>query len=341
MTIKVFGQKPRGSSLQRVISSPNYKDGKFHNILETRMMKDGFSVKDFWNFFTAPNTRPAAVLPSVKTDLHNLPAGKTSLVWFGHSSYLIHSNGLNILVDPVFSRHASPVPLFGKSFPGTEVYKAADMPSIDILIVTHDHYDHMDFKTIKALAPSAKLICTSLGVGSHLQYWGVPAEKILEFDWHETQLVVPGVQLTAMPARHFSGRGVTSFGTLWSSFVLELPDTRIFIGGDSGYDEQFAKIGAKYGPFDLALLECGQYNERWPYIHMMPEQTVQAAVDLGARVLMPVHWGKFALALHPWDEPVKRVTTRATALQVKVTTPRIGEPVLLHEYYPAEQWWQL
>lgn len=340
MRLKVFGQHPRGTSMTRIQSSPNYREGKFHNLTHSPLMKDGFSVRAMWDFFTAKNTRPPGPLPSVKRNLLHPAPGQTELTWFGHSSYLIQSNGLNILVDPVFSRHASPVPVAGRSFDGANVYAAADMPAIDLLVITHDHYDHMDYDTIRALLPKVKMACTSLGVGAHLQYWGIPKEKVLEFDWWETQQVNPLVTLTATPARHFSGRAVRSNRTLWSAFVLQLPGINIFIGGDSGYGDHFTEIGARFGPFSLALLECGQYNERWPYIHMMPEETIQAAIDLKAEVLMPVHWGKFALSLHTWDEPINRATASAAQRNVRVTTPRIGEAVIIGHHYPKEPWWK-
>lgn len=337
MSIKVFGRLPRGSSLERIQESAHFENGYFQNIHPTVIAKDGLKIRDIWAYFTAKGTKPPHTLPSVKTDLRQLPADETSVTWFGHSSYLIRTAGMHILVDPVFSGFASPIPVSGKSFKGSDVYTVADMPPIDVLIITHDHYDHMDFKTIMQLDP--KLICTSLGVGAHLRHWEVDEKKIVEFDWWESQQLADGVQLTATPARHFSGRGLTRFKTLWSSFVLQSPQARIFIGSDSGYDDQFTKIGQQFGPFDIALLECGQYNEGWPQIHMMPEETVQAAADLQAKVLMPVHWGKFALSLHTWDEPIKRLTARAKETGMPIATPKIGETVVLGRPYPQEAWW--
>jgi L-ascorbate metabolism protein UlaG (beta-lactamase superfamily) len=182
---------------------------------------------------------------------------------------------------------------------------------------------------------------TSLGVGAHLEYWGVPADKIKELDWWETTDINADTKFTAAPARHFSGRGFKRNQTLWSSFVFETNGYRIYLGGDSGYDKHFAEIGNRFGPFDLAILEDGQYNIYWSNIHMMPEETAQAAVDLKAKVLFPVHWGKFALATHPWDESVQRVLKKAGELNMKVITPRIGEQVILDSIYPATHWWEL
>lgn len=285
---------------------------------------------------------PPKPLPSVKTDLRALKVDKPVIVWFGHSSYFIHINGMNVLVDPVFSGYASPFSFTGKSFKGSDVYRAEDFPDIDLLVLTHDHYDHLDYNTVRKLNPKTRSICTSAGVGSHLRYWGIDPSKICELDWWESKQI-PGanasINLIAAPARHFSGRSFTRNKTLWSSFILMSGDYRIYIGADSGYDSHFKAIGDKYGPIDIAILECGQYNEWWPYIHMMPEETVQAAIDLKAAVLMPVHWGKFALGLHPWDEPVKRVVAKAKELNVRYVTPMIGEPVIIGNALPQKEWW--
>lgn len=177
-------------------------------------------------------------------------------------------------------------------------------------------------------------------MASHLRYWNIKT-TITEFDWWDTNEILPGVQLTALPARHFSGRGFTRYKTLWSSFALETSDYKIFIGGDSGYGDHFKTINKKFTSFDIAILECGQYNESWHNIHMMPEETVQAYIDLGAKVLMPVHWGKFSLAMHSWDEPIKRVCKKAGELKISITTPIIGEPIVVGKTYPATQWWNL
>mgnify|MGYP002653050535 CR=1 FL=1 len=218
---------------------------------------------------------------------------------------------------------------------------ASGLPAIDLLVLTHDHYDHLDYTTIKALAPRVRRFCTALGVGAHLERWGIPAEKITEFDWWETQPVAEATTLTAVPARHFSGRSLQRGKTLWTAFVLKLHGYSLFLGGDSGYDDQFKKIGDQYGPFDLAILECGQYGRDWPNIHMFPEETAQAAQDLRAATLLPVHWGKFVLANHPWNEPIERLVKRATEQQLPLATPRIGEPVRLGATYPQTVWWRL
>jgi L-ascorbate metabolism protein UlaG (beta-lactamase superfamily) len=292
---------------------------------------------DFFN--KSKNNRPAAPIPSVKSDLKTFSSEKPGIFWFGHSSYLIKTNGKNLLIDPVFSGHASPFSFMVKAFEGANNYAASDFPDIDILILSHDHYDHLDYETIIAIKDKVKHFYVPLGVGAHLENWGVAENKITELDWWEAA-TFENLKLTATPARHFSGRGLKRGKSLWASYVLETPSHKIYIGGDSGYDAHFKAIGEKFGPFDLAILETGQYNKNWPYIHMMPEQTVQAAQDLQAKVLLPVHLGKFALALHDWDEPLQRVVKAAAEKQVKVTTPMIGEPVILDEKYPAGHWWE-
>ncbi|MES1214462.1 MAG: MBL fold metallo-hydrolase [Bacteroidota bacterium] len=338
---KTFGENPSGKRLSEIEKSENYKNNTFRNFSETRLMADNSSmIKNLWKFLNKPkNTAPSKRLPSVKTDLKSIKPGNPVIVWFGHSSYFIRINGKNILVDPVFSGNASPFSFGAKSFDGSDVYTVDDFPDIDLLILTHDHYDHLDNRTVLKLKQKVKHIVTSLGVGSHLLYWGFSENDITELDWWKSKKISDFIEITTAPARHFSGRSLVRNKTLWSSFILKSGNYKIYIGGDSGYDTHFKEIGEKYGPFDIAILESGQYNEQWPDIHMMPENTVQAAVDLKANVLLPVHWGKFSLALHPWDEPVKRVLERANELNVKVTTPLIGEPVILDQSYPSSPWW--
>ncbi|MCD0488366.1 MBL fold metallo-hydrolase [Pedobacter sp. MC2016-14] len=338
-----FGTAPSGARLERIKKSPQYKDGAFQNQSETPTFTGGgtfLTVMVDFMFGKHERKSPDYTLPSVKRDLKLNPAEKPEITWFGHSSYLLQVNGINILVDPVFSGRTSPVSYAGtKAFEGADVYKADDMPHIDVLLITHDHYDHLDFETIKKLKDKVGMFVTSLGVGSHLEYWGVPADKIKELDWWESTDINTSAKFTATPARHFSGRGLVRNKTLWSSFVFQTKGYVIYLGGDSGYDKHFVEIGNQYGPFDLAVLENGQYNNFWSNIHMMPEETAQAAVDLKAKVLFPVHWGKFALATHAWDESIGRVIKRSEELSVKVVTPQIGEVVILDSILPNKHWW--
>lgn len=337
-----FGKVPAGARLERIQKTPTYHEGTFHNFSPTPVMAEGVSMWKAAADFLKPgkDRKPAKPLPSVKTNLKTLPREAPTVVWFGHSSYLLIVAGKTILVDPVFSGHASPVSFFGKNYPGSNVYSVEDMPAIDVLLLTHDHYDHLDYETVKKLLPNVKQVVTSLGVGAHLEHWGYEPETIQELAWHEEVRVAGVLGFTAFPARHFTGRLFKRGQTLWSSFVLQTSDYKVYLGGDSGYDTHFKGIGTLYGPFDLAILECGQYNENWPYIHMMPEQTAQAAVDLRAKVLLPVHWGKFTLALHPWYEPIERVTVQARTLGVPLLTPRLGEPLVLSDSPQTSAWWR-
>jgi L-ascorbate metabolism protein UlaG (beta-lactamase superfamily) len=348
----VLGKNPSGRRLARVRQSPHYADGAFQNPEPTEMILKGVSYLKMMGEYRnrPPDTAPPAPLPFVSTDLFALPADKPAIVWFGHSSYLLKINGMHILVDPVFSGNASPVSFFAKAFPGSDVYHVDDFPDIDTMLLTHDHYDHLDYKTIRQFAAKTTRFVTSLGVGSHLDYWGIAAEKITELDWGESAQIpagpapnVPatmGMTLTATPARHFSGRTTKRNQTLWSSFVLKTPDYSLFLGGDSGYGQHFKAIGKQHGPFDLAILECGQYGKNWPYIHMFPEQTASAAQDLGAKTLLPVHWGKFTLSIHPWNEPIRRLVKAADEQGLNLATPLIGDMIAIGGPYPREPWWE-
>lgn len=324
------------------MNKPHHLKNGFQNLSFTPQLVEGYSMfsimKDF--FTRGRSVLPPKPLPYVKTDLKNYFSKAPSVIWFGHSSYLIHCNGVNILVDPVFSGHASPFSWYLKAFEGSDMYKPADMPPIDIMIITHNHYDHLDTGTIKALAPTTKQFIMPLGVSKNLDKTGALKKPCTEMDWWDSLTIAPNIQLVCTPARHFSGRGLKRNESLWASFVLIIDGYRIFIGSDSGYDTHFTEISKQYGPFDIAILECGQYNTAWRYIHTMPEELVTIGEDLQAKILMPVHWGKFALALHRWDEPIQRFTEAAVKAGAGYTTPMIGEAVVLNEYYPKNEWWK-
>ena len=344
MSIKITGKLPSGKYLEKIKQSPNYNGRGFQNLTETPMKPQDVS---YWKMIIEfmkkrKDAAPPSPIPFVKTDLSDITSTSPSpvIVWFGHSSYLLRFGNKNFLVDPVFSGNAAPLSFMVKAFKGSNEYNVDDMPHIDYLILTHDHYDHLDYKTIRKLKKKVSRVVCSLGVTSHLKYWGYPTEKIAEFDWWQSEALFDDVKITAAPARHFSGRGLKRNQTLWSSFILESGSHKIYIGGDSGYESHFAEIGNKHGPFDLAILEAGQYNTMWPYIHMMPEETVQTTIDLKAKSLLPVHWGKFSLSLHPWNEPIKRIVIAAQSLNVPVHTPLIGKPLFLDKENKYENWWE-
>jgi L-ascorbate metabolism protein UlaG (beta-lactamase superfamily) len=338
-----FGKLPSGESLERIKKSPNYKDGEFKNLSFTPPITEGVSyytvMKDFF-FNKSKRGKPASILPSKKTDLLNLPADKNIMVWFGHSSYFLQIDGKKILVDPVFSGAASPIKFTTRSFKGSDVYTTDDFPAIDYLFISHDHWDHLDYETIIKLKPKVKKVITALGVAIHLEHWGYDKKMIIEKDWNEEVILDEGFIVNTTPARHFSGRTFKRNQSLWTSFVLKTPTMKIFLGGDSGYDTHFADIGNRYGPFDLAILECGQYNQYWKYIHMMPEETVQAGIDLKAKKIIPVHWAKFSLSLHAWDEPIIRFTNESKRKNIAILHPMIGEKINLNDTNTFTNWWQ-
>jgi L-ascorbate metabolism protein UlaG (beta-lactamase superfamily) len=340
---KPFGSPPSGGRLNRIQHAPSYRNGQFQNINPTPSLTEGASFLGVLRQFLFDKSKrniPSSPLPSVKTDLLHLPSDEDILVWFGHSSYFMQLDGKTILVDPVFSGNASPLFFTTKSFKGTDIYAVNDFPHIDYLFLSHDHWDHLDYKTLLQLKPKVGKIVTALGVGAHLERWGFESGKILEMDWNQQISLDEGFQVNSVPARHFSGRGFKRNGTLWTSFVLSTPRKRIFIGGDSGYDHHFKETGEKFGPFDLVILEDGQYNQNWKYIHMTPEETVLAAFDLRAKKLLPVHWAKFSLSLHAWDDPIIRIKKEAALKNMPLIHPLIGEKVFFDREQVFKNWWE-
>ncbi len=339
-----FGQTPREARLERMKKSPHFKDGKFHNIHHTPELTEGntmLSVTLDFLFNKAPRRRPIDVIPSIKTDIKNTPPTEDVLIWFGHSSYYMQLDGKRFLVDPVFSGNASPIPGTNTSFNGTDNYTVEDLPDIDYLIISHDHYDHVDYETLGKLKDKTSQVICGLGVGSHFEYWGYPQEIIHEKDWNETVALDSGFTIHTTTARHFSGRGFSRNNTLWMSYVLETPSLKIYVGGDSGYDTHYVEIGKKYGPIDIAVVENGQYDLKWKYIHNLPEEVLQAAVDLRARRMFPVHSSKFLMANHPWDEPLSKVTELNRRYNVPLITPIIGEIVYVKDSTQQfSRWWE-
>lgn len=338
---KKFGRTPSGQRLERIEKSPNYSEGTFRNIniapqiigknSRLSLLKKTFIDKHI-------GRTPTDIIPSIKRDLKSIQKGDNIFVWLGHSSIYMQVDGKKIAVDPVLSGLASPLPIIGKAFKGTDPYSYSDFPELDYLIITHDHWDHLDYETIKHL--KFKNIVCPLGVAEHFERWGYKNDIIYEGDWGDI-FNLDGLVITLAPSHHFSGRTFDGNKTLWSSYILEMPNIRIFISGDGGYDTTFKELGDKYGEFDLAILECGQYNEMWKYIHMSPEQTLMAAKDLRAKMIMPVHNSKFALAHHSWNEPLERVTEFNKTENLNVVTPIIGEIVHISDTTQHfSEWWR-
>ena len=338
-----FGDSPSGESLTRIQASPNYDGEKFVNQVETRVdTRDPQSSQSLFasllRFFSpAPGKTPTVPLPSVRFQPAALTEG--SFVWMGHSTVLMRTGGLTILADPVF-HGASPLPGTVKPFGMVAQPALGDLPDhIDVVLISHDHYDHLDHQAIQKLAPRVDRFLVPLGLKAHLLRWDVPEAKIQEHDWYDS-LRVQEVDFITTPARHFSGRGLSNrYSTLWASWVIRSDSLRIFFNGDSGYWDGFREIGDAYGPFDIAFVENGAYDQDWAEIHMMPEESVQASLDLRAERMFPIHWGKFDLANHPWDDPILRTEKESARRQVQIVTPLIGQPFTL-ENAPHLTWWE-
>ena len=301
-----FGRLPSGKRLERIRQSPNYVDGEFRYPVKTEVMTSSKSgLAAMWEFVTQSrkDTKPSQPVPSKKTDLQSLPRDIDCIVWFGHSSYLLQVEGKRLLVDPVFYK-AAPVSWVNRPYPGTDLWKPSDMPPCDWLLISHDHWDHLDYQAVKELKSSITRVLLPLGVGEHFERWGFPETMLTELDWRESADLGNGFTIHCLPARHFSGRGLRRNKALWASFLLKTPSGRqIYIGGDSGYGPHFKEIGNQFAGIDLAILENGQYNADWAQIHTLPTELPQVCRDLGAKEVITVHHSKYTLSKHPWDEP--------------------------------------
>jgi L-ascorbate metabolism protein UlaG (beta-lactamase superfamily) len=299
-------------------------------------------VSTTWDFlFTRNNRIPDTELPVKPVDLapfNSKDGDQFNVTWLGHSSLLINIDGYKILADPVFERRIS---LFGPTrFNGDVPLDIQQVPNVDAVIISHDHYDHLNKYTVQRLIKKSNKFIVPLKVSGLLVGWGVPRDKIVELAWWQEYRLDQKLMVAATPAQHFSGRGITDRNkTLWASWVIKTPSHRLFFSGDSGYFSGFKQIGDKYGPFDMTFLECGAYGEGWPRVHMFPEQTVQAHLDLKGNVLHPIHWGTFNLALHPWYEPMMRLTDAANHANVKIATPVAGETTVYSRPIPSARWW--
>ena len=338
-----FGRLPRGERLERIRRSPNYRDGQFRNLHPTpQMTSDKGFVGSMWGILFGSKERrePASALPVLKPDLHRLERAEDALVWFGHSSYLLQLDGVRLLVDPVLT-DKWPMSLFFSPFKGTDVFSPEDMPDIDCLIVTHDHWDHLDYRTVMQLKERIGRVVCPLGVGEHFEYWGFDSDRIVELDWNESCGLSDGFRIHCLPARHFSGRGLQRNRSLWASFLVESPSRRVYLAGDGGYDAHFAEIGRRFAPIDLAVVENGQYNADWRYIHLMPEKLPDAIRDLRPARVLTVHHSKFALSRHAWDEPLKNAAEVAAGDGFVLLQPMIGEIVPLADTVRRyEAWWR-
>lgn len=336
------------ASVQRIEASPQYRDGKFHNKVQTQV----FSLEGMWKglkevaFNTHPDAIPATDIPTVSVQQQEYsdaqPESKVRFTRLGHSTLLIRLGQQNWLTDPVFSERVSPIQWLGPKRFHDVPMDLDQLPKIRGVIISHNHYDHLDEYSIKLLSDKVEHFIVPLGIGDSLREWGVAETKIRELDWWQ-QVAIDDVQVISTPAQHFSGRGLSdSDETLWSSWVLRSRDAAVYFSGDTGYFDGFKEIGEKYGPFDYAFMECGAYNQQWRDIHMMPEDTLQAFVDVKGRVLVPVHNSTFDLSTHAWYDPYVQIHALAQQHNITLLTPIIGNTVRSDQ--PISQftslWWQ-
>ena len=341
-----MGAAPKGERLTTMKESGNYKDGKFVNAQETQVMLDGTFWKTVGEWFNGDQVRvPESEVPLVEMDADTYdgdPPGGFRVTWMGHNTVLVEMQGAKILTDPVFSKRVSPLKGVGpKRFHPSPMTVEA-LPFVDVVVISHDHYDHLDKESVQKLEPKTGVFVVPLGVGAHLERWKIPAEKIVEMDWWQSTSIdgAPGLEIACAPARHFSGRGLANRDeTLWASFAFIGEGRRVYFGGDTGMHEGFAEIGERLGPFDVTLMPIGAYGPSWPSIHMDPEEAIEAHERVGGDLMIPIHWGTFNLAYHSWTEPAQRLLVAARKSGAKIAVPRPGEAVTDTDESLVAVWW--
>jgi len=329
--------------MEKIESSRQFNDGKFVGYESGPEWGLGKVIPIMWDFiFTGNDRKPNTELPMQMVDFNQITNAKNDelkVTWIGHSSQIIKIDGKIVLADPIFdestafmgpSRYNGPVPL-----------KIEEIPNIDLVVISHNHYDHFNSMTLEVIHHKVNHFVVPLMVGAELEELGIPREKIIELDWWDEITLFDNFLVAFTPTQHFSGRGLFDRDeTLWGSFVIRGPHHNIYFSGDSGYFEGFKEIGDKYGPFDYTFMECGAYNEKWKFVHMFPEETVQAHIDLKGKILHPMHWGTFDLALHAWYDPMIRVAKAADSLGVQLSTPIVGETITIDGNLSTERWWE-
>ena len=334
-----FGGRVSNSDKQNYSSrAKNYKDGKFHNENDFQTIYTSV-VKN--NFVSNKKSTPIDKIPIEKSSyLENPDVDILNITWLGHSTLLMQMHGMNILIDPVLNNYSSPVNFIGPSRFSDLPIDNDDLPNIDIVVISHDHYDHLDYRTIKEIDEKVEKYVVPLGVENHLERWKVDKNKIINLAWWE-EVNINGLTIGCTPARHYSGRNLNDrYNTLWASFVFIDEYHKVFESGDTGFDSHFEEIYDKYGSFDLSLLDSGQYDSRWKSTHMMPEESVKAGKILNSKVIMPIHWGAFKLANHPWDDPIERFSIEAEKENIKYITPKIGETITYDKDIYTLKWWK-
>ena len=346
LSLPQFGASMAGTRLERAQANPQFRGGRFVNFVPEAPTSFADLREYAVHQFSGDEVRvPPAPLPVLAVDKGAVAAAPAAdrlrAFWIGHASVYIEIDGTRMLVDPVFSEYASPFAVGPKRFHPPPI-ALADLPAIDAVLITHDHYDHLDMRTIQHLAQHGATFFVPLGIGAHLQRWGVPASQLRELEWWQEQSIM-GVRIVSTPARHYSGRGLTDQrATLWTSWSVLAPTHRFFVSGDTGYSNHFNRIGERYGPFDLSFIKIGAYGPGAPWldIHMSVEDAVRAHRDVRARRMFPVHWGTFNLAFHDWDEPIRRALVAANSSDVDLLTPRIGEFVDADRAFASTRWWE-
>ncbi|MFO7194187.1 MAG: MBL fold metallo-hydrolase [Thermocrispum agreste] len=334
-----MGALPDPEEMARRARNSVYRNGAFHNLGRTTVVPPAEDVRstlrEMWR--NRGSRKPAVPVPL--TPAQPPAPGGLHVTWYGHASSLVEISGVRLLLDPVWGPRVSPVPIGPRRLHPVP-HRLADVGRVDAVLVSHDHYDHLDMPTVDWLRDNTDApFVVPLGVGAHLRFWQVPAERIVELDWTESADVA-GVRLTATPAWHFSGRGLRRNPTLWASWVIAGADARVFYSGDSGYFDGYAAIGAEHGPFDASLIQVGAYAASWPDVHMTPEEGVRAHRDLRGGLLIPVHWGTFTLAPHPWAEPAERAVAAAEAAGVPIAVPNPGQRIDVATPPPPAPWWK-
>lgn len=343
LTLPPFGGRVSGARLELVRASPHYRDGRFVNV----MPPAGYSAGDMKlmfteQFFGTQERTPAVPIPVVPVTAGSLPETPSDpglrSFWAGHSTAYIEIDGIRLLTDPMFSEHASPFDLGFRRLHPVPI-PLGQLPPIDAVVISHDHYDHLDLRTVTHLASRGTHFFVGLGVGAHLERWGVAAAQVHEMEWWQEERI-GGVRIVSTPARHYSGRrGLDANATLWSSWAVIGPTHRIYYSGDTGYSDHFREIGRRFGPFDLSFIKIGAYGpvQAWLDIHMSAEDAVRAAQDLGTARMFPLHWATFNLQYHDWNEPIERATAEAARLGVNLLTPRVGE--MVDTRFTSSKWW--
>jgi len=341
-----FGGSISGKRLERVEASSHYQDGQFVNTLP----QSPYLLGETWDVFVEqlfgdqlrhpPSDIP--VIPILPTSLSTPPSPGLRAMWIGHAGVLVEMDGFRFFVDPVFSEYASPFSFIGPKRFHPPPIALADLPKIDAVMISHDHYDHLDMETVKHLGAKGTLFFVPLGVGAHLEAWDIPDAQIIELEWGESK-AIGEITIVSTPTRHYSGRGLFDYKeTFWSSWSIMGPKHRVFYSGDTGFSDHFQKIGNQFGPFDLSIIKVGAYGpgDSWLDIHMDPEHAVEAHLAVQGRRLLPVHWATFNMAIHDWDEPIKRTLKIAQEKQVDLVTPRIGEVITIGQPFHSSNWWE-